>query len=213
MAKRDPRIDAKIEASPEFARPILAHLRKLEHKACPEAEETVKWGMPHFTYRGSILFGMGSFKAHIAMGFWLGNLIIGDKASEAKGSETERSEAAMGQFGRITSLKDLPPDKVILGFIKKAMELIDQGAKNPARSAQARAKPKPPPKPPAFLQTAFRGDAKAAAGFKALSPGKQREYVAWLEEAKTDETREKRLAQALEWMAEGKGRNWKYEKK
>jgi uncharacterized protein YdeI (YjbR/CyaY-like superfamily) len=203
MPKRDPRIDAKIAASPAFARPILEHLRALAHKACPETEETLKWGMPHFTYRGSILFGMGSFKAHIAMGFWLGNLIIGDKTSQA----------AMGQFGRITSMRDLPPDKTILGFIKKAMDLIDKGAKSPSRSAQSRAKPKPPPKVPAFLQAAFRRDAQAGAGFKSLAPGKQREYVEWLVEAKTEATREKRLAQALEWMAEGKGRNWKYEKK
>jgi uncharacterized protein YdeI (YjbR/CyaY-like superfamily) len=203
MPKRDPRIDAKIAAAPEYAKPILVRLRKLAHQGCPEAEETLKWGMSHFTYHGSILFGMGCFKAHVAMGFWLGHLIVGDKASEA----------AMGQFGRLTSVKDLPPDKVILAFIKKAMKLIDAGAKNPTRSAEARAKPKPPPKAPAFLQAAFRGDAQAAAGYKSLSPGKQREYVDWLQEAKTEATRDKRLAQALEWMAEGKGRNWKYEKK
>jgi uncharacterized protein YdeI (YjbR/CyaY-like superfamily) len=202
VAKKDPRIDAKIAASPEFARPILTHLRKLAHKACPDAEETIKWGMPHFTYKGAILFGMGSFKAHIAMGFWLGSLIVGDKASEE----------AMGQFGRVTSMKDLPSDKVIAGFIKKAMALIDQGVKNPMRSVQKRSKPKPPPRVPAFLAAAFRGDAAAQAGFKGLPPGKQREYVEWLAEAKTEATREKRLAQALEWMAEGKGRNWKYEK-
>jgi uncharacterized protein YdeI (YjbR/CyaY-like superfamily) len=203
MPERDPRIDAKIAAAPEYAKPILVRLRKLAHQGCPDAEETLKWGMSHFTYHGSILFGMGCFKAHVAMGFWLGHLIVGDKASEA----------AMGQFGRLTSVKDLPPDKVILAFIKKAMKLIDAGAKNPTRSAGARAKPKPPPKAPAFLQAAFRGDARAAAGYKALSPGKQREYVDWLQEAKTEATRDKRLAQALEWMAEGKGRNWKYEKK
>lgn len=203
MPHRDPRIDAKIAASPEFARPILRRLRALAHKGCPEAEETLKWGMPHFTYRGAILFGMGSFKAHVAMGFWLGGMIVGDKASEE----------AMGQFGRIASTRDLPPDKVILGFIKKAMALIEQGVKNPTRSAEARAKPKPPPKVPAFLAAAFRGDARAAEGYKGLSPGKRREYVEWLTEAKTDATREKRLAQALEWMAEGKGRNWKYEKR
>jgi uncharacterized protein YdeI (YjbR/CyaY-like superfamily) len=203
MPKRDPRIDAKIAAAPDFAKPILVRLRKLAHQGCPEAEETLKWGMSHFTYHGSILFGMGCFKAHVAMGFWLGHLIVGDKASEA----------AMGQFGRLTSAKDLPSDTVILAFIKKAMKLIDQGAKNPTRSAEARAKPKPPPKVPAFLQAAFRGDARAAAGYKGLSPGKRREYVEWLQEARTEATREKRLAQALEWMAEGKGRNWKYEKK
>lgn len=203
MGTRDKRIDAKIAASPEFARPILNHLRALAHKGCPETEETVKWGMPHFTYNGSILFGMGSFKAHATMGFWLGHLIVGDKASEA----------AMGQFGRMTSLKDLPSDKTILGFIKKAMALIDQGVKNPTRSAEARSKPKPVPKPPAFLAAAFRRDAKAQAGFKALTPGKRREYIEWLLEAKTEATREKRLAKALEQMADGKGLNWQYEKK
>ena len=202
MPNQDPRIDARISAAPEFARPILVRLRKLAHQGCPEAEETVKWGMPHFTYRGSILFGMGSFKAHVVMGFWLGHLIVTDKATEK----------AMGQFGRLTSVKDLPPDKVILAFIRKAMRLIEQGVKNPTRSAEARAQPKAPAKPPAFLSAAFRRDAKAAAGFKSLPPGKQREYVAWLQEAKTEATREKRLAQALEWMAEGKGRNWRYEK-
>jgi len=203
MPKRDPRIDAKIKAAPAFARPILAHIRDLAHQGCPVAEETVKWGMPFFTYHDSPLMHMAAFKAHVVLGFWLGRLLMGDKASEE----------AMGQFGRIASLKDLPADKMILRFIKQAMALTDQGVKNPGRSAEARAKPRPPAKPPAFLQAAFRGDAKAAAGFKALSPGKQREYIDWLAEAKTDATREKRLAQALEWMAEGKGRNWKYEKK
>lgn len=203
MPKRDPRIDAKIAASPEFARPILAHLRALAHKGCPEAEETLKWGMPHFTYRGSILFGMGSFKAHVTLGFWLGGYIVEDKASEK----------AMGQFGRVTSLRDLPSDRIILGFIKKAMRLIEAGVKNPTRSAESRAKPKPVPKVPAFLQAAFRRDAAAAAGFKGLPPGKRREYIEWLAEAKTEATRGKRMGQALEWMAEGKGRNWMYEKK
>ncbi len=203
MAKHDPRIDAKIGKSPEFARPILSHLRKLAHQGCPQAEETLKWGMPHFLYKGKILFGMGSFKEHIAMGFWLGSLIVGDSAA---------AEKAMGQFGRVTARKDLPPDKVLLGFINKAMQLIDAGATSPSR-AQARAKPKPPAKVPAYLTAALRRDALAGKGFKSLSPSKQREYIEWLEEAKTPETREKRLAQALEWIAEGKGRNWKYEKK
>ncbi|MBW8889546.1 MAG: YdeI/OmpD-associated family protein [Fibrobacteres bacterium] len=203
MPKRDPRIDDKIASAPAFARPILTHIRALAHKGCPETEETVKWGMPFFTYAGSPLMHMAAFKAHVVLGFWLGRLIVEEKAFET----------AMGQFGRITSLQDLPADKVILACIKKAMALTDQGAKNPGRSAEDRAKPKPPAKLPAFLQAAFRGDAKAAAGFKGLPPGKQREYIEWLAEAKTEATREKRLAQALEWMAEGKGRNWKYEKK
>ena len=202
MPKTDPRIDAKIRKSPEFAQPSLNHMRKLAHQGCPQAEETLKWGMPHFLYKGSILFGMGSFKAHVAMGFWLGALITGEG----------KEEKAMGQFGRVTSRKDLPSDKVILGFIKKAMKLIDTGVKSPTRS-QAQAKPKPPAKVPAYLASALRRDALAQAGFKGLSPSKQREYIEWLEEAKSEETRERRMAQALEWMAEGKSRNWKYERK
>ena len=142
---------------------------------------------------------MGSFKAHIAMGFWLGHLIVdGDKAA-AK---------AMGQFGRITARKDLPPDKVLIGYIKKAMKLIEAGATSPTRAAKA--KPKPVPKAPAWFTAALRRDARTQAGYRGLTPGKRREYLEWLIEAKSEATREKRLAQALEWMAEGKGRNWTY---
>lgn len=203
MAKQDARLGAKIANSPEFAKPILNHLRKLAHQGCAEVEETLKWGMPHFTYHGSILFGMGSFKAHVAMGFWLGPLIIGDSKADEK---------AMGQFGRISSLKDLPGDAKFLGFIKKAMKLIDAGAKSPTRAAAVK-KPKPPLKAPAWLVSALRRDEKAQTGYKGLTPGKQREYIEWLLEAKTEATREKRMAQALEYMAEGKGLNWKYQKK
>jgi uncharacterized protein YdeI (YjbR/CyaY-like superfamily) len=153
-------------------------------------------------YGGGILFGMGSFKAHIAMGFWKSELVVGGDPG---------TRAAMGQFGRITSLKDLPPDKVMIGYIKKAMKLNEAGVAAPRRGAAR--KPKPPAKAPAWLLAALRRDERAQAGFKALSPGKQREYIEWLTEAKSEETREKRLAQALEWMAEGKGRNWKYERK
>lgn len=202
MPERDKRIDAEIACAPAFARPILERVRAQVHKACPEAEETLKWGMPHFTYRGSILLGMGSFKAHVAMGFWLGHLIV-----------DRTSEAGMGQFGRLTSVKDLPSDRLMTRYVRKAMELIEAGVKNPTRSPEARARHKPPPKVPAFLQAAFRGDSRAAAGFAGLPPGKRREYIEWLAEARTEATREKRLSQALEWMAEGKGRNWKYERK
>lgn len=200
--RKDPRIDARIAAAEPFAKPILTRIRRLAHQASPEVEETLKWGMPHFTYKGGILFGMASFKAHAVLGFWLGSLVIGD---------SEKAEKAMGQFGRMTSIKDLPPDKVFIGFVRKAMKLLDQGVRNPTRVAGA--KPKPPPKVPAWLQAALRRDAAAQAGYKGLSAAKQREYVEWLVEARTEETRERRLAQALEWMAEGKGRNWKYEKK
>lgn len=202
MPKKDPRIDAVIAKSPDFAKPILTHLRKLVHQACPNAEENIKWGMPFFTHSGSPMCNMAAFKAHATFGFWLGKLVVGEGAA---------AETAMGQFGRLASVKDLPSDKAMIGYLKKAAKLAEAGVKSPTRVPDS--KPKPAPRAPAWLQAALRRDAKAAAGFQGLTPGKQREYIEWLEEAKSGETREKRLLQALEWMAEGKGRNWKYEKK
>lgn len=197
MGTRDPRVDAYIARSAEFARPILAHLRDIVHSACPEVEETLKWNAPHFMYHG-MLAGMSAFKAHCAFGFWRGSLVTGGDG----GIETQ----AMGQFGRITSLRDLPPKREIVGYVKKAMQLNEAGVKARPR--------KHPPRPelpvPAELTAALRKHPKARATFEAFSPSHQREYVEWIAEAKTDETRKRRLASALEWMSEGKSRNWKY---
>ena len=197
MGTRDPRVDAYIARSAEFARPILSHLREIVHSACPEVEETLKWNAPHFMYRG-MLAGMSAFKAHCAFGFWKGSLVTGgDGGVEAQ---------AMGQFGRITSLDDLPPRRVIIGYVKQAMKLNEEGVKTPKR----RKTPKPEPLMPAELAAALAKNAKARATFDAFSPSHQREYVEWIAEAKGEETRQRRLANALEWMAEGKARNWKY---
>ncbi len=197
MGTRDPRVDAYIARSPEFARPILTHLRDIVHTACPEVEETLKWNAPHFMYHG-MLAGMSAFKAHCAFGFWRGSLVTGGDG----GIETQ----AMGQFGRITSLRDLPPKREIAGYVKKAMQLNEAGVKAKPR--------KHPPRPdlpvPAELTAALRKHPKARATFEAFSPSHRREYVEWIAEAKTDETRKRRLASALEWMSEGKSRNWKY---
>ncbi len=197
MGTRDPRVDAYIARSPEFARPILTHLRDIVHTACPEVEETLKWSAPHFMYHG-MLAGMSAFKAHCAFGFWRGSLVTGGDG----GIETQ----AMGQFGRITSLRDLPPKREIAGYVKKAMQLNEAGVKAKPR--------KHPPRPdlpvPAELTAALRRHPKARATFEAFSPSHRREYVEWIAEAKTDETRKRRLASALEWMSEGKSRNWKY---
>lgn len=197
MGTRDPRVDAYIARSAEFARPILAHLRDIVHSACPEVEETLKWNAPHFMYHG-MLAGMSAFKAHCAFGFWRGSLVTGGDG----GIETQ----AMGQFGRITSLRDLPPKREIVGYVKKAMQLNEAGVKARPR--------KHPPRPelpvPVELTAALRKHPKARATFEAFSPSHQREYVEWIAEAKTDETRKRRLASALEWMSEGKSRNWKY---
>jgi hypothetical protein len=197
MPSKDPRVDAYIAKSADFAKPILTHLRKLVHTHCPEATETIKWSMPHFDYQGGIFCNMAAFKQHCAFGFWLGEL-LGVESGSGK---------AMGDFGRITALDDLPGDKEIARLIKAAMKLHDAGAKLPSRE-------KPTAKkalmiPPAFM-AAVRKNKKALATFEGFSYTNKKEYVEWFTEAKTEVTREKRLAQAIEWMAEGKVRNWKY---
>ena len=199
MTTIDPRIDAYIAKSAEFAQPILAHLRAIVHEACPEAEETMKWSFPHFMYKG-MLCSMAAFKGHCALNFWRGELLVAQ--ADAKTQE------AMGQFGRITSVADLPSKKTLLGYLKKAMLLNEEGVKAPARVKPA--VPRPLNMPEYFL-VALGAQPSALAHFEAFGVGKKREYVDWLEEAKTEATRLRRLDQAVEWIAEGKARNWKYE--
>lgn len=200
MGTKDPRIDAYIAKSADFAQPILKHIRKLVHAHCTDCTETMKWSMPFFEYKGGVFANMAAFKQHCAFGFWLGELLKIDA----------KQEKAMGQFGRIASLKDLPSDKDFASLIKAAMKLHDAGAKPPSRSQPA-AEKKALVVPPQFL-AAVKKNKKALETFLGFSASKQKEYVEWFTEAKTDVTREKRLAQAIEWMAEGKSRNWKYQK-
>ena len=197
MGKRDRRIDAYIAKSADFAKPIMTHLRDVIHASCPDVEETLKWGMPSFMHHG-ILCGFAAFKEHAAFGFWRGSLIL-DK-------DGNRADEAMGQFGRLTSLKDLPPKKTLAGYLKEAARLNEEGIK-PAR---VRNPPKPAPKAPADLVAGLKKNKKAQATWAEFSPSKQREYVEWITEAKTDATRQKRVATSVEWLAEGKQRNWKY---
>ena len=196
MPKKDPRIDKYIANAADFAKPILTHLRKLVHQGCPEVEETLKWSMPSFMYKG-ILCGMAAFKNHGTFGFWKGNLFL----------TKEQQEGAMGSFGRITKVSDLPSDKEILGYIKKAMELNDTGAKVPSRVR----KPKQPLKVPDYFISAVKKNRRAHAAFENFSYSHKKEYVEWITEAKREETRTQRLATAVAWMAEGKARHWKYE--
>lgn len=199
MGKRDPRVDAYIAKSQPFAQPILTHLRASVHAACPQTEETIKWGMPYFQYHG-MLCGMAAFKAHATFGFWKGRHVFGgDKA---------KHDEAMGQFGRLETVKDLPAKRLVSLYVKRAMLINEQPELAP------RAKRKRVIKPvnvPADLARALAKSAKARKGFAGLTPGKQREYIEWLEEAKREETRAKRLATTIEWVSEGKSRNWKYE--
>ena len=207
MGRKDPRIDAAIAKSADFAKPILTHLRELVHQACPDVEETVKWGMPFFLYRGGILCHMAHFKAHAVFGFWKSSLVVAPKAGVAPRGDVDKG---MGQFGKLTSRKDLPSDKAMIAYIKTAMRLNDEGVKSPTRGKNA--KEKPPVSEPAYFLAALKRNKAASATYQAFSPSQKREYVDWITEAKTEATRESRLATAVEWMAEGKHRLWKYQK-
>jgi uncharacterized protein YdeI (YjbR/CyaY-like superfamily) len=200
MGTRDPRVDAYIAKSADFAKPILTHLREVVHSACPDVQETMKWSMPFFDYHG-VMCNMAAFKEHATFGFWKRALIPGLAPNSANGG------ASMGNFGRLTSVKDLPGRNVLAGYVKAAMRLNEDGVVT-GRTKKA---PKPEAAVPADLAAALKKSRKAAATFESFPPGQRREYVTWITEAKRDETRAKRVAQAVEWLAEGKKRNWKYE--
>jgi|SRR5579871_820281 len=197
-------VDAYIAKSADFAKPVLIHLRELVHKACPEVEEKIKWGFPFFDYKGP-LCNMAAFKQHCSFGFWKASLL-----KDEKGILSEKKDEAAGSLGKITSIKDLPSDKVIIEFIKQAKKINDDGIKVPA-------KPKPKETKeivtPPYVTKLLAKNKKAKTAFNNFSPSHRKEYIQWFEEAKTEETRNKRLAQAIEWLEEGKPRNWKYMKK
>jgi hypothetical protein len=195
MGTRDPRIDAYIEKSAEFARPILTRMRELVHESCPDVIETLKWRNPSFEY-GGLLGGMAAFKQHCAFGFWKHELVVGDDAKAAD---------ALGSLGRLTKLSDLPTKARFAGYVKKAMRLNEEGVKV--------VRPKTPVKMHPQLAAALAKSAKARKTYQAFPPGQKREYLDWVAEAKSDDTRERRVAQAVEWMAAGKRRNWKYERR
>lgn len=197
MAKKDPCIDQYIATAAPFAQPILKHLRKIVHAGCPQVEETMKWSMPHFDYKG-MMCGMAAFKAHCVFGFWKSSLIFNP--------DSKKESEAMGQFGCIKALSDLPAAKVLLAYVRKAVALNDAGVKVPKSPLKKKAAPI---ETPSYLTAALRRNRKARETFEKLPPSGRKEYVQWLTEAKREETREKRLATALEWLAEGKARNWK----
>lgn len=197
MGNRDVRVDAYIAKSADFAHPILTYLRDVVHAACPDVEETLKWRMPAFMYKG-ILCGMGAFKQHCIFGFWKRKLVVG-KTSEPAG---------MGPFGRITSMADLPSRKILASYVKKAARLNDEGVKAPRVAKPAR-KPLSVPKDLAAALARHKG---AAARFDRFPPSHQREYIEWITDAKREETRTRRLATAIEQIAQGKPQNWKYVK-
>jgi uncharacterized protein YdeI (YjbR/CyaY-like superfamily) len=202
MKSRDPRIDTYIARSAPFARPILTRLRTLMHTAYPAVVEDLKWGAPAFLHGTKLLCIMASFKAHCTFVFW-------NRAMGAELGAYAKSGEAMGQLGRLASLADLPPDKTLLRCIRRAVELSD--AKVPSRTPRTR-KPVSEKAIPADLAEALAGNRAAAATFAKFSPSHRKEYIEWIIEAKRPETRQKRLATTLAWLAEGKARNWKYER-
>lgn len=190
-----PRIDEIIAKAAPFARPILEHWRALVHRAVPGVEEAIKWGMPHFVYKGKNIAGMAAFKAHCAV------IIHGDGRQDTEG---------MGSYGKITRLEDLPAEDVLEARLREAMGRIDRGEKEAWR--QAPPKPKPTIAVPQDLAAGLAANPAAAQTWDKLAPSHRYEYLQWITEAKRDETRVRRVGQTLEWLAEGKRRNWKYER-
>jgi len=203
MPTKDPRIDAYIAKAAPFAQPILKHLRKVIHQGCPEIQETIKWGMPSFEHHG-LLCGIAAFKRHCALGFW--------KERKIKEQIPAPAERAMGQYGRIVSLDDLPKDAELVRLVREAARLNEAKATTPRAPSVPRVR-QPAPRTPAYFLAALRKRPKALAAYRAFSPSHKREYVTWITGAKGEETRARRLATAVDWIAEGKPQNWKYMKK
>ena len=199
MGKKDKRVDAYIAKAQPFAKPILKKIRDLVHKAAPNIEETMKWSFPHFDYKGNVC-SMASFKQHMAFGFWKAVVMKDPK-------KILNSNEAMGHFGRIISIKDLPPDSVMIQYIKEAVRLNEEGVKLPVKTKTGQKKELIIPD---YFKKALDKKKKALKTFEGFSTTNKREYAEWVTGAKTDETRKRRLSQAIEWMAEGKVRNWKY---
>jgi uncharacterized protein YdeI (YjbR/CyaY-like superfamily) len=210
MGTKDPRVDAYIEKSAKFARPILKKLRAVVHKGCPAVVETIKWGMPAFEYKGPFC-GMAAFKQHCVFGFWKSAILFAADGSGTKSAGAKLTWGAPGRDpvpARITSVKELPSDAVMLRIIRQAMKLNDEGVKSPRVTKKRKGLPMPKE-----FAAALQKVKKAAANFESFPPSHKREYIEWIVEAKQDATRARRMATAVEWIAEGKGRNWKYQRK
>ncbi|TKK67773.1 hypothetical protein FC093_13565 [Ilyomonas limi] len=199
----DTRIDAYINKSAPFAQPILQHIRALVHQACPDATETIKWGMPFFEYKG-IVCNMAAFKNHCSLGFFKAGQM--QSAAELQAN----NEEGMGHLGRITSLEDLPADEVLISYIKEAAALNEAGVK---KATPKKTTEKKELIIPDEITKALKTNEAAKTTFTNFPYSHKKEYVEWITEAKTETTRNKRLETMLEWLQEGKSRNWKYERK
>jgi uncharacterized protein YdeI (YjbR/CyaY-like superfamily) len=203
MEQYNPRVDAYIEKAADFAKPVLKHIRQLVHSVSPDITENIKWGMPFFEYKGPVC-QIASFKQHCAFGFWKATALNDPHNAIARGEE-----AAAGSFGRLTQISDLPSDDILIDFVRQGMALNETGTKGGMKTAPTKV-PKAEIVPPDYFVAALNTEPKAAATFLSFSPSHRREYLEWVTEAKTDVTREKRLATTIEWLIEGKTRMWKY---
>lgn len=201
IASLDYRIEVYIARSAEFARPILEYLREQVHETCPEVEETIKWGIPTFVYADAILCSMAAFKQHASFGFWKHARVVGDDVVDVVFAQ------GMGSFGKLLSVRDLPQKRRLAAYIKKGMSLNERGVKS--RGVRKTATPKPLPEVPADFAGALRANPAALATFEGFAPSHRRDYLDWILDAKREETRARRIAQAVEWLAEGKSRHWK----
>ena len=204
----NPKVDAYIAKAKPFAQPILIHIRKVVHTACPQVQETIKWSRPFFEYKGVILCNISAFKEHCSFGFWgqeIGAILR--KAGAVK-------DGAMGSLSRITSVDTLPPEKQLFAWVHQAADFVDSGQYTSPIAARNRVvkASRPAPRTPPQFSIALRENKKAAAAFAAFSPSCKREYIEWIADAKRSETRDQRVKTAVEWIAEGKQRNWKYQK-
>lgn len=203
MEKHNTKVDEYIEKSPDFAKPILNYLREMIHEVCPDVEEAIKWKFPTFMYRGKILCSITSFKQYCSLGFWLHQ-----EMNTLKEIETPAEGSSMFSLGKLTKMEDLPSKLQLKKAVKEAMELTEMGI------TMKRAAPsKTETAIPDYFQEALNQNKKALEIFEKKSPSFRKEYISWITEAKTETTRNKRIEQSLEWIAEGKSRNWKYEKK
>lgn len=201
-------VDGYIAKAQQFAQPILRRFREIVHKGCPGAEEAMKWSRPFFVYRGAILCNMAAFKEHCSIGFW-GQEI----AALVREEGAAKDGSGMAVLEKITKVEELPPEKTLLEWIRKAASLVESGEYTSPVAARAKEpkKERADPEAPMEFAAALKKNKKAAAQFAAFSPSVRREYIQWIAEAKREETREKRIATAMEWIAEGKQRNWKYQ--
>lgn len=204
VPNHNPKVDAYLDAAEEFAKPIFVHLRGLLHATCPEVVEEMKWGIPHFDYRGEMMGIFAAYKKHCSFSFWKDSLM-----ADARLKANSDLPAAKRFMGKLTTIADLPSDNDLIAWIREAMSLNERGVKLPPRQSDG-------PKKEVGIPDAFAERLAQAPAIRAIFEGKsasfQKEYNVWIGEAKTEATRDKRIDEALAWIAEGKGRFWKYAK-